>query len=317
MMLLTRLPFARPVNIGVTLLTALVGGLLAVRLWGARFDHVFEGTGEHSLPLVLSLPLVSLAIGIVVVLRDRSQHRAASRGIAASFGMLAGAVLIAGGAAATGMDPGTSYYAAKMGEAAWLAALPVLIGLAAGVLMVPNGAGSHPARVLAGGVAMAVVIACLAVLPVGRAGLGLGGVATLAQRLLEAQRAEGQVRVTEAATAAGPASGGEASGMVEPSGWLYKVSFEDAPAGEWERQAVSASLWMATLRGIRTEATDAVAHCFRDAGDTRAIPCIDAWLAGDSGRSIAIGVGDTPSAPAFEAWADRLAERVRIIRLSP
>ncbi|MGB7983490.1 MAG: hypothetical protein WCF36_22145 [Candidatus Nanopelagicales bacterium] len=291
-----------------------IAGALALWTWRSRIGHLIDAVGEHSTPLALSLVLVAVTSAGVWLVRDRSPSALPLRALAVAVGYLTGALLIALAGAWSGRPPGTNYYAAKLGEAAWIAALPVLAALVAyAAIELTQGARARirvPMRVLS----LTCVVLGIAVLPVGRAQSGLAGPATLAQRMLEADRARNEVRVTEAARLAGP-SQGDASAMVEPAGWFHKVSREDAPAGQWERSATSAALWMATLRGVRTEQSDAVAHCFVDRGDARAIPCVESWLDGDSARSITIGVRDSPSAPAFEEWGRDHPHQVRIVTL--
>jgi hypothetical protein len=282
--------------------------------WRSQLEFLALATGEHATPIALSFVMVALTGFGVLAARSMPGWAAAGAALAAPMGLMGGALLIAAAAVALGGAADASYYAAKAAEAGWLGALPVLVALVAAGLDVVA-VGRAPVRrwvVLGGGLVGCVLLVGL--LPVGRGGFGLAGPQLLTQRMLEADRARGLVQVTGAARLAGP-SAGDASGMVEPSGWFFKVAKEDAPADEWVRQAVSASLWMASLRGIRTNAVDEAAHCFRERGDASAIPCLEAWLTADPERTITIAVGTTPAVQAFDAWARGFPDRVRLVRL--
>lgn len=288
-------------------------GLLGLWTWRGMIEHLVRSEGENSTAFAVSVVLVTLTAAGVWVAYDQGGGRAPARAMAAALGYLGAALALAVAAGMAGLPAGENYYGTKLAEAAWLAALPVACALvSAGLVAASNGAGSiaRPTVRLGGVLGLALL---LGVLPIGRADGLLGGPAVLAQRLLEADRARGQVRVTEAARLAGPASG-DASAMVEPPGWFHRVAYEAAEASAWRREAVTASFWLASLRGVRTQEGDLASRCFTGRGDARALPCVEAWLAARPGRRITLVLGPGQAADEVRAWAAARSD-VRLVTM--
>ena len=178
--------------LGVAGVGLAIAGAFLLWVWRGQIEHLLVATGEHSTPLFISAVLVVLTAGMAWTAREHACGRLATIAMAPASGYLAGALVLALGAAAMGKVPGESYYAAKVGEAAWLATLPVLIGLAAsGIVAATEGIPSWrrtPERVIA----VFAVGLMLALLPIGRQPISLAGTAILAQRLLEADRVGGR-----------------------------------------------------------------------------------------------------------------------------
>jgi hypothetical protein len=259
--------------------------------------------------------LVVLVAAGVWVARDRGWGEAAVRALWPASGCMAAAVVLAVVAGLRGLDPGHSYYAAKLAEAATIAALPVGCALLTAAVVPATERWAATWRVWVRVVAVALIAILAGLLPVGRGEGTLAGPGLLARRFVEAGRASGQVHITDAAERAG-ASAGEASAMMTPSGWFGKVAFDDAPAEVWVREAVSASLWLATLRGIRTHAMDEAAACMTGAGGPGALACLAAWLDAAAGRRVVLVTGPGPDRTAAREWArHREPGQVRLVEL--
>jgi hypothetical protein len=302
----------RPVAIA-----AISGGLLAALwLWRGRLDHLVLAKGENSTPFLISTILVVLTAGLAWVSWDRGWGLAPARALAVSAGYFAAAVVLAVATGTQGLSSADSYYGTKLAEAAWLGALPVLVAMLSAFLVRLGVGAPRIVRLAVPCAGILGLVVLIAALPVGRSQALFVGPGTLAQRLHEARRAHGEVQVVEAARLAGPSTG-DASAMIEPAGWFYPVAREDAPAPEWRREAATAGLWMATLRGLRTEATDEAATCFRLRGGVDSLGCLAQWLSVSGGRRITLVVGVGPAQPVVRAWARSRSDQVRVLVLAP
>ena len=300
------------------ILVGLGAGLgLVVFAFRDRIEHLITAGGEFSTLLGVSFFMVAVTLVLAWGAKDRGYGQSSGRALLVVAGYGTGAAAIAVGAATTETGVAASYYAAKMGEAAWLGALPVLMGLMAWVLTSATSrlGSSLRAPALVGG--LVIVIVGVGFLPVGRNPGHLGGPVILGQRLLEAKRAAGQVQVVSASELAGP-SEGDVSLMVDPGGWFYRFTSEDGLESDWQRNASLASQWMGALRGVPSEEGHPVTYCMVRRGGAEAIPCVEKWLDGGVARRATIAVGEDSALMApYEALSGRHPGQVRIVEIPP
>ena len=303
------------VRIGVVSLPVLLALALGLGWWSDWLGHLVVARGEISITMLLSVVLVVLVAAGVWVAHDRGWGQAPLRALLPAAGPIVAAVALAVLGRARGLDPGQAYYAAKLAEAGALASIPVACALLAAGIVGATASLAPGVRTPTRAALIAAVVLVAGLLPVGRAQGVLAGPGLMTQRLHEAARSAGQVRITEAARLAGP-SDSEASAMLRPSGWFGKVALDDAPGDEWVREGVSASLWLAALRGLRTHGMDQAAACMMNQAGPETLPCLGRWLDAVDGRRLVLVSGPGPDLEDARAWAEvRPAGQVRVVEL--
>ncbi len=252
--------------------------------WRDRIELLILAQGENSTPFLASFVLIILtSVGAWLAWR-RGWGAGAGPRAGRSVGLSLAALALALGGADRGVPAADNYYATKLAEG----------GVVGGVARALRARvrcgrpGDERRRRWSGaalrGTAMLGLAVLLGALPVGRSDGPLVGPSVLAQRLLEAHRASGQVQLILAARLAG-SSTGDASAILDPGGWFHPVAHRAAPGRQLPREAVTAAVWLATLRGVRSEADDDVAACFGGRGGLDSLPCVQAWLLADPART--------------------------------
>lgn len=294
-------------------------GLLAVAalviMFAGSIRFMLISTGENGRLLLMS----ALALSVTVILWRLAALRGpvpyVGRALAPVLGFVACAVALLGGAAITGGTVIDNYYATKLFEAAWLLSLPVTVAL---VESLGRPVGSSQPR-LGGALRAGVLVAgCafLLILPVGRVDSFVPGPNQLQRRLLEANRARGQVMLVADALAAG-SEGSVATVVPEPNGWFLPVDQDLGQPRAWTKPALVAAQWVMALRGVRTVDADPVAECMTDYGDATAIPCVQDWVDAGPARRLAVVIEPgVASAPQWRAFAARRPTQVRIVEMA-
>lgn len=278
-------------------------------------QHLLVSTGENGSHLLVSLLALSITVILWRLVALGGPVPWVGRALAPAAGFAACAVALLVGAAITGGPVIENYYATKLLEAAWLVALPVALALAEclgrqAAKGRPRLAGAWRVGVLAG------LCILLLVLPVGRLSSPLPGPAELQRRLVEADRARGQVMLIADASAAG-SHGSVATVVPEPNGWFMPVDRDDGETWDWTRQAALAAQWVMALRGVRTYDAEPVSWCMTKFGDATAIPCVQDWVDALPDRRLAVVIEPgVASAPQWRAFADGRPTQVRIVEMA-
>jgi hypothetical protein len=290
-----------------------IAGAAQLFRWRWRFDYLATATGEYSTPVRTSILMCTVAAILLAITAQRGLSRAALRATASSAGFLASATAIGLLAASAGFPPQENYYVAKMLQAVWLSASPIIVGLTAWALAQARGRVPHPAGDVLALSSAVLAGLTLAAVPDGRYLGKLGGPELLARRVMERDRAAHQVQVIGAASAAGPASD-DAAVLVEPQGWFYNVAFDGPDADEWVRDGISASEWLNALRGVYSERQATAVRCLGRKADETAIPCLAEWLSSNphSKLVVLLSQGNANGAP-FETLEDAFPFRVRVL----
>lgn len=254
-------------------LGAFAGLMVVVVLWHWRrtFDFLATASGEFSTPVATSFLMTMVTILLLLVAARAQQTGPALLALTPAAGFAVAAAAIAGLAISVGFIWTQNYYVAKLLQAVWITELPIVIGLSAWLLSDLAGRVPRGFRSLALACGVVFVGLTLTLIPDGRYRGHVSGAEMLAQRLLERDRAQGEVELLAAREALGPSSG-SAAVVIEPRGWFHPV------ADGAIRRGSSASEWLNSLRGVPSERQGEAARCMGKAADRAAEPCLRAWL---------------------------------------
>lgn len=289
----------------------LVAGVLVLRFSGT-VQALFSSVGVTGGNAVLSGSCLVLTLILWGLVAGRAPAPGVLHGMLPALGYGAAALALLVGAAFTSGPLMGNYYATKMLEASWLVALPIALALAdawarhLGSQMSARGAGVTRVATLT-----ALCLLLLA-LPVGRQDSLFSGPALLARRLLEAERARGQVMLVADAQAAGT-EGSVASVVPEPNGWFLPVDRDDGETWDWTRPASIAAQWVMALRGVRTDDAERVTGCLPEWGDESAIPCIERWVTRSAARRLTVVL--EPGVASAASWREMAARHTAQVRV--
>lgn len=261
-------------SVVLVMVGAMIGAaiLLWERLAGVSALAVSQGQISTE-PLVAVTGVVLMGL-LLVMAHNRGTSRQVVLGAGPVLGLGMAVLALALLSANAGTRVLDNYYLGKMLQAQWIAAGPLVVGLASGLIVNavsarPASREMRPGRFAVIGLMLGLL---LSYVPDGRYVIGPrspapAGIQLLERRLLEASRSGGAASVVATAQALGPAHGGLAI-LANPAGWGGYVSFDD-PA--WTKAPSVASEWLASLRGVTSTRQRHYAEC----ADLPAAPALE------------------------------------------